>query len=137
MVIFFKKQTNKKKKFFFWRRRLVGSRPISSLLCFGKGINRSTSTFLVSIFGFSAHAQTFSSSRKERRRLMGFIFDSFVVERSLVTRVAQHFEYLKKIGPRSFRHRLFHLPVRGQRTHSNARTVRYLLRFQNAYTYGI
>jgi small subunit ribosomal protein S13 len=86
------------------------------------GIGRPTSVKLLADSGVSADARVRDLSDAEVARLRQLIERSVKVEGSLRTEVAMNIKRLMDIGSyRGTRHRRG-LPVRGQRTHTNART---------------
>jgi small subunit ribosomal protein S13 len=86
------------------------------------GIGRPTSAKLLADSGVSADARVRDLSDAEVARLRQLIERSVKVEGSLRTEVAMNIKRLMDIGSyRGTRHRRG-LPVRGQRTHTNART---------------
>jgi small subunit ribosomal protein S13 len=86
------------------------------------GIGRPTSAKLLADSGVSADARVRDLSDAEVARLRQLIERSVKVEGSLRTEVAMSIKRLMDIGSyRGTRHRRG-LPVRGQRTHTNART---------------
>jgi small subunit ribosomal protein S13 len=86
------------------------------------GIGRPTSARLLSETGVSADTRVRDLSDTEVARLRQVIERSVKVEGSLRTEVAMNIKRLMDIGSyRGTRHRRG-LPVRGQRTHTNART---------------
>jgi small subunit ribosomal protein S13 len=86
------------------------------------GIGRPTSNKLLAESGISADTRVRDLSDSEVARLRQLIERSVKVEGSLRTEVAMNIKRLMDIGSyRGTRHRRG-LPVRGQRTHTNART---------------
>ena len=86
------------------------------------GIGRPTSTRLLSDSGVSPDSRVRDLSDAEVARLRQLIERSVKVEGALRTEVAMNIKRLMDIGTyRGSRHRKG-LPVRGQRTHTNART---------------
>jgi small subunit ribosomal protein S13 len=86
------------------------------------GIGRATSARLLEETGVSAATRVRDLSDAEVARLRQVIERSVKVEGSLRTEVAMNIKRLMDIGSyRGMRHRRG-LPVRGQRTHTNART---------------
>jgi small subunit ribosomal protein S13 len=86
------------------------------------GIGRSTSARILGEAGVSVDTRVRDLSDAEVARLRQFIERSVKVEGSLRTEVAMNIKRLMDIGSyRGIRHRRG-LPVRGQRTHTNART---------------
>jgi small subunit ribosomal protein S13 len=88
------------------------------------GIGRPTSARLIAETGVAAETRVRDLSDAEVARLRQVIERSVKVEGSLRTEVAMNIKRLMDIGSyRGMRHRRG-LPVRGQRTHTNARTRR-------------
>jgi small subunit ribosomal protein S13 len=86
------------------------------------GIGRPISNRILSETGVNADTRVRDLSDAEVARLRQFIERSIKVEGSLRTEVAMNIKRLMDIGSyRGIRHRRG-LPVRGQRTHTNART---------------
>ncbi|HEX5631754.1 MAG TPA: 30S ribosomal protein S13 [Gemmatimonadales bacterium] len=86
------------------------------------GIGRATSARLLEETGVGAATRVRDLSDAEVARLRQVIERSVKVEGSLRTEVAMNIKRLMDIGSyRGMRHRRG-LPVRGQRTHTNART---------------
>ena len=86
------------------------------------GIGRPTSTRLLSDSGVNPDSRVRELSDAEVARLRQLIERSVKVEGALRTEVAMNIKRLMDIGTyRGSRHRKG-LPVRGQRTHTNART---------------
>jgi small subunit ribosomal protein S13 len=86
------------------------------------GVGRSTSTNILADTGVSPDTRVRDLSDAEVARLRQFIDRSVRVEGALRTEVAMNIKRLMDIGSyRGVRHRRG-LPVRGQRTHTNART---------------
>lgn len=86
------------------------------------GIGRPTSNRILSETGVSADTRVRDLSDAEVARLRQFIERALKVEGALRTEVAMNIKRLMDIGSyRGIRHRRG-LPVRGQRTHTNART---------------
>jgi len=86
------------------------------------GIGRPTSSRILSETGVSPDTRVRDLSDAEVARLRQMIERSVKVEGSLRTEVAMNIKRLMDIGSyRGIRHRRG-LPVRGQRTHTNART---------------
>jgi small subunit ribosomal protein S13 len=88
------------------------------------GIGRPTSSRLLSDSGVNPDSRVRDLSDSEVARLRQLIERSVKVEGALRTEVAMNIKRLMDIGTyRGSRHRKG-LPVRGQRTHTNARTKR-------------
>ncbi|MCZ7663375.1 MAG: 30S ribosomal protein S13 [Thermoleophilia bacterium] len=85
------------------------------------GIGRSTSNRILSAVGVSPDTYVKDLTEDEEIRLRGFIEDNVVVEGDLRRERGQNIKRLMEIGCyRGIRHRRG-LPVRGQRTKTNAR----------------
>lgn len=86
------------------------------------GIGRSRSNEVLSYTGVDPDKRVKNLSESETARLREFIDKNYRVEGDLRREVAQNIRRLKDIGCyRGIRHRR-NLPVRGQRTRTNART---------------
>jgi small subunit ribosomal protein S13 len=86
------------------------------------GIGRATSRRILAEAGISPETRVHALSEEEVNRLRRIIDASIRVEGSLRSEVARNIKRLMDIGSyRGLRHRRG-LPVRGQRTHTNART---------------
>lgn len=86
------------------------------------GIGRPTSNRILSETGIGADTRVRDLSDGEVARLRQYIDRSLRVEGALRTEVAMNIKRLMDVGSyRGVRHRRG-LPVRGQRTHTNART---------------
>lgn len=86
------------------------------------GVGRATSQRIVAEAGIGADTRVRDLSDSEVARLRQYIERTVKVEGSLRTEVAMNIKRLMDIGSyRGIRHRRG-LPVRGQRTHTNART---------------
>ncbi|HYW08330.1 MAG TPA: 30S ribosomal protein S13 [Longimicrobium sp.] len=86
------------------------------------GIGRATSRKILTEAGVSFDTRVHALSEEEVNRLRRIIDAGFRVEGALRSEVARNIKRLMDIGSyRGLRHRRG-LPVRGQRTHTNART---------------
>ncbi len=86
------------------------------------GIGRSRATEILERVGLDANAKPDSWTDDDARRLRALIEDNYVVEGALRTETSLNIKRLMDIGCyRGLRHRKG-LPVRGQRTKTNART---------------
>lgn len=86
------------------------------------GIGRSTSQKILAKAGVNPDTRVKDLSEAEITRLRQIIDQEYVVEGDLRREVALNIKRLREIGCyRGLRHRR-HLPVRGQRTRTNART---------------
>jgi small subunit ribosomal protein S13 len=86
------------------------------------GIGRSTALNLLGEAGVDANVKVKDLTEDEARRIRKAIQERAVVEGDLRKEVTQNIRRLMEIGCyRGVRHRKG-LPVRGQRTHTNART---------------
>jgi small subunit ribosomal protein S13 len=86
------------------------------------GIGSSTARKICDAAGVAAESKTFNLDESEVIRLRDVIEQSYKVEGDLRRETAQNVKMLMDIGSyRGLRHRRG-LPVRGQRTHTNART---------------
>lgn len=88
------------------------------------GIGQTTSRQALEATGIDPATRIKDLTDEEVRRLRGFIDQSYKVEGDLRREVQQNIARLQQIGCyRGLRHRR-RLPVRGQRTRTNARTMR-------------
>ena len=95
---------------------------VETALTYIYGIGPSTSTRLLTETGVNPDARVRDLSDAEVARLRQMIERSIRVEGALRTEVAMNIKRLMDVGSyRGARHRRG-LPVRGQRTHTNART---------------
>ncbi|HEX2219837.1 MAG TPA: 30S ribosomal protein S13 [Gemmatimonadales bacterium] len=86
------------------------------------GIGRSTAQKILAEAGVSPDARVHTLSDEEVNRLRRVIDTTYRVEGALRSEIARNIKRLMDIGSyRGLRHRRG-LPVRGQRTHTNART---------------
>jgi small subunit ribosomal protein S13 len=86
------------------------------------GIGRSASQRILHETGIEWHKKAGELSEAEVVKIRGIIDNSFTVEGELRREVAMNIKGLMDLGSyRGLRHRRS-LPVRGQRTHTNART---------------
>ena len=86
------------------------------------GIGKSSSLKMLKDLGIESSADVYALGRDAVSSIAKYVEENFVVEGELRKRVALSIDKLKSIGCyRGIRHRRG-LPVRGQRTHSNART---------------
>jgi small subunit ribosomal protein S13 len=86
------------------------------------GVGRATAREILSKTGVSTHLRVRDLSDADINRLRQAIEKDYRVEGALRTEVAMNIKRLMDIGSyRGIRHRRG-LPVRGQRTHTNART---------------
>jgi small subunit ribosomal protein S13 len=86
------------------------------------GIGRASARRICDAAGVSAEAKTFNLDESEVIRLRDVIEQGYEVEGDLRRETSQNLKMLMDIGCyRGLRHRRG-LPVRGQRTHTNART---------------
>ena len=86
------------------------------------GIGRPSSRRILKEVGINPDTKVADLAESEQTRIRGVIERDFKVEGALRTEVAMNIKRLMDIGCyRGIRHRR-RLPVRGQRTHTNART---------------
>jgi small subunit ribosomal protein S13 len=97
-------------------------KPICVALSYIHGIGRSTAMKIVTEAGVQPGMRAGKLSEDELSRLSSLIDKGHTIEGQLRRQVAQNIQRLKDIGSyRGLRHRRG-LPVRGQRTRTNART---------------
>jgi small subunit ribosomal protein S13 len=93
-------------------------------LCYIYGIGRTASGKVLKIANISVDTRVKNLTEEEVSRIRNVIDQNFKVEGDLRKEVAFNIKRLMDIGSyRGLRHRRG-LPVRGQRTHTNARTRR-------------
>ena len=98
------------------------NKPIGISLTYIYGIGRSTATKILEQAGIDWGVRGGEVSEDELSRIASIIDKSYMVEGELRRLVAQNISRLREIGCyRGIRHRVG-LPVRGQRTRTNART---------------
>ena len=98
------------------------NKPIGISLTYIYGIGRSTATKILEQAGIDWGVRGGEISEDELSRIASIIDKSYMVEGELRRLVAQNISRLREIGCyRGIRHRVG-LPVRGQRTRTNART---------------
>lgn len=91
-------------------------------LCSIYGIGKSASQGILKTAGIDDNTKVNNLTEEEVIRLRGIIDKNFKVEGDLRREVSQNIKRLMEIGCyKGLRHRRG-LPVRGQRTHTNART---------------
>ena len=101
---------------------LPRSKRIEVALTYIYGVGRSTSRQLLAATGISPQLRTYELTEEDASRLRREIEQHYRVEGTLRTEVSMNIKRLMDIGCyRGLRHRRG-LPVRGQRTHTNART---------------
>jgi small subunit ribosomal protein S13 len=101
---------------------LPREKAIGIALTYIYGIGRSSAAQICDEAGIAQGAKTFNLDETEVIRLRDAIERSYKVEGDLRREVSQNIKMLMDIGCyRGLRHRRG-LPVRGQRTHTNART---------------
>ncbi len=88
------------------------------------GIGKSSSHEILSKVGIDENKKVSELSVKEEKSIREVIQDEYIVEGELRTQIAMDIKRLMEIGCyRGLRHKKG-MPVRGQRTHTNARTRR-------------
>jgi len=101
---------------------LPGEKAIGISLTYIYGIGRSSALRICDEAGVAQSTKTFNLDETEVSRLRDAIERGYKVEGDLRREVSQNIKMLMDIGCyRGLRHRRG-LPVRGQRTHTNART---------------
>jgi len=97
-------------------------KPIEVALTYVRGIGRHLSRRILEESGIRLDVRAGKLSEDELSRLSGVIDKGYIVEGQLRRQMAQNISRLRDIGCyRGLRHRRG-LPVRGQRTRTNART---------------
>ena len=98
------------------------NKPIGISLTYIYGIGRSTATKVLAHAGIDWQVRAGELTEDELSRIVSIIDKSYMVEGELRRLVTQNISRLREIGCyRGIRHRVG-LPVRGQRTRTNART---------------
>jgi small subunit ribosomal protein S13 len=101
---------------------LPGEKKIDIALTYIFGIGRSTAKRIIELSGVDPNVRTKNLSEEDTGKLRGIIESDYKVEGALRSEVSTNIKRLMDIGCyRGLRHRRG-LPVRGQRTHTNART---------------
>src|SRR5256714_7401782 len=101
---------------------IPADKPIWVSLSYIYGIGPSNSRGILKEAGIDAQRRAKDLSEEELAKIIGLIDRAFLVEGALRRSIQQHIARLRDIGAyRGARHRRG-LPVRGQRTRSNART---------------
>src|SRR3989454_288062 len=97
-------------------------KPIWVSLSYIYGVGRSNSRVILKEAGIDGQRRAKELSEEELAKIIGLIDKGFLVEGALRRNIQQNIARLRDIGSwRGNRHRRS-LPVRGQRTRSNART---------------
>ena len=101
---------------------IPNDKPSWTSLCYIYGIGPTNSRQILKECGIDAQRRAKDLSEDELAKIIGIIDRSYLVEGALRRQVQQNIARLRDIGCyRGARHRRS-LPVRGQRTRSNART---------------
>ena len=101
---------------------IPADKPIWISLTYIYGIGRTNSRQILKEAGIDGQRRAKELSEEELAKIIGLIDKSFLVEGALRRSIQQNIARLRDIGSyRGHRHRRA-LPVRGQRTRSNART---------------
>jgi len=101
---------------------LPKNKRIEIALTYIYGIGRSSAKKIIQETGINPDTKVVDLTDSEQTRLRGIIERDYKIEGALRTEVAMNIKRLMDIGCyRGIRHRK-KLPVRGQRTHTNART---------------
>src|SRR3989338_8009170 len=88
------------------------------------GIGRALSKRILKELKINPDLKTRDLSAKEEKELRDYVEENIKVEGDLRREVGQNIKHLREVGSyRGSRHAK-HLPVRGQRTKTNSRTVR-------------
>ena len=88
------------------------------------GIGRSTANKICEHFGILPHVKVGKLSQQQIYKILGFLSKNFVIEANLTREVTSDLNRLTSIPCyRGYRHKLS-MPLRGQRTSTNARTQR-------------
>jgi len=101
---------------------IPADKPAWVSLCYIYGIGPTNSRAILKEAGIDAQKRAKDLTEEELAKIIGIIDRSYLVEGALRRQVQQNIARLREIGSyRGARHRRS-LPVRGQRTRSNART---------------
>ena len=101
---------------------IPGEKRLDISLGYIYGVGRSLSNRILKELNIDPSVRAKTVSDEDLARIASFIEKNFVVEGQLRRQITQNINRLKEIGSfRGSRHRR-NLPVRGQRTRSNART---------------
>ena len=101
---------------------IPADKPIWISLTYLFGIGRTNSRVILKELGIDIQRRAKDLSEEELAKIIGLIDKAFLVEGALRRNIQQNIARLREIGShRGHRHRRS-LPVRGQRTRSNART---------------
>ena len=88
------------------------------------GIGRSTANNICKHFNILPHVKVGKLSQQQIYKILGFLSKNFVIEANLTREIASDLNRLTSIPCyRGYRHKLS-MPLRGQRTSTNARTQR-------------
>ena len=88
------------------------------------GIGRSTANKICEHIGILPHVKVGKLSQQQIYKILGFLSKNFVIEANLTREVTSDLNRLTSIPCyRGYRHKLS-MPLRGQRTSTNARTQR-------------
>ena len=101
---------------------IPGNKPTFIALTYIYGIGRTSAERICQMAGIDRNVRAKDLSEDELSRIASVIDKNFMIEGELRRLVAQNISRLREIGCyRGIRHRVG-LPVRGQRTRTNART---------------
>ena len=101
---------------------IPADKPIWISLTYLYGVGRSNSKVILKEAGIDIQRRAKDLSEEELAKIIGLLDKGFLIEGALRRNVQQNVNRLREIGSyRGMRHRRA-LPVRGQRTRSNART---------------
>ncbi|WP_339045575.1 30S ribosomal protein S13 [Candidatus Mesenet endosymbiont of Agriotes lineatus] len=96
-------------------------------LAYIKGVGVSSGNKICEACGISKTLRVSDLTDEQINAVNGHIRENYVVDENLKDKVSKDIRLLVSIGCyRGVRHRM-HLPTRGQRTHSNAKTCRRLI----------
>ena len=101
---------------------IPGNKPVGIALTYIHGVGRASAARVLGQAGIDCHVRANDLSEDELSRVASAIDKSCMIEGELRRLVSQNISRLREIGCyRGIRHRVG-LPVRGQRTRTNART---------------
>ena len=118
------------KKLTMWGQATSAKTPILSVIAKPYGVGEQTSKYFLSRFGLPISCRIGSFSNPVREVFSKWLKLNALVLRSLYKIKASRLADLSRFGSKKSLRRSMGLPVNGQRTRSNAQTVRSLLRYK-------
>src|SRR5258705_12598488 len=101
---------------------IPADKPIWISLTYIYGVGRTNSRQMLKEAGIDGGRRAKDLTEEELAKLIGLIDKGFLVESALRRSIQQNIARLRDIGSYRDQHNRLALPVRGQRTRSNART---------------